>query len=214
MEQTPDIFRRGKVAYEKLCEQLFDLFKILPLKARKELFNDKAKKINDDKASIAYKNMRRDMNSLLQYSLLDCGTNGEKVSYLEMLFIADIGDFELRLDHYLGATQKKNDKRFKCTYLMLPDQIPDDVLYYKSCIFEYVEPIRARMLKAFAIVEKLKRIKIEEELIQTFAELYEPFLRVDGRFEKEEPSIAVNEFKEFFFNHIKDYSNKIKSLLK
>lgn len=214
MEQTPEIFRRGKVAYEQLVEELYKLYILLPLKARKELFSDKSKKINDSKDSAGFKNMVKDFNSVLQYSLLDIGTNGEKVSYLEMLYIADLGDLETRLDHYLEATSKKNDKRFKSTYLMLPDAEPDDVLYIKTCIFEYVEPIRARILKAFAIASKLGKINIPEELLMKFAEIYEPFLRVDNRFDHEDPSNAVNEFKEIFFNHIDEYKNKVKSLLK
>jgi len=214
MEQTPDIFRRGKVAYEALQEELYKLYVLLPLKARKELFSDKSKKINDSKDATGYKNMIKDFNAVLQYSLLDIGTSGEKVSYLEMLYIADLGDLETRLDHYLQSTTKKSDKRFKSTYLMLPDCEPDDILYIKTVIFEYIEPIRARLMKAFAIASKVGKKNIPDELLMKFAELYEPFLRVDNRFDHEDPSNAVNEFKEIFFNHIDDYKSKIKSLLK
>ncbi|MCQ2792216.1 MAG: hypothetical protein MJ208_01690 [Bacilli bacterium] len=215
MEQIPDIFRRGKVAYDELCLKLFNLYKILPLKARKELFLDKSKKINDDIESMGFKNMRKDFNELIQYALLDAGTSTDKVSYLEMLYVADIGDLEVRLDHYLADTLKKSDKRFKCTYLMLPDQLPDDILYFKKCIFEYIEPIRVRILKSFQIVSTLnKKMKVQEYLLTDFAELYEAFLSVDKRMEKEDPMIAVNKMKEFFFEHIKDYKSKVKSLLK
>ena len=215
MEQIPDIFRRGKVAYDELCLKLFNIYKILPLRARKELFQDKSKKLNDDIESTGFKNMRKDFNALVQYALLDAGTTSDKVSYLEMLYIADIGDLEVRLDHYLADTLKKSDKRFKCTYLMLPDQLPDDVLYFKKCIFEYIEPIKVRIMKAFQVATKLgKKMKIQEYLLRDFAELYEAFLSVDKRMEKEDPMIAVNKMKEFFFEHIKDYKSKVKSLLK
>ncbi len=216
MEQTPDIFRRGKVAYEALIEELYKLYLKLPLKARKDIFNDKSKKLNDSKDATGFKNMVKDFNCVLQYSLLDIGTNGEKVSYLEMLYIADFGDLDgcIRLDHYLQSTIKKSDKKFKNTYLMLPDATPEEVLYIKTCIYEYVEPIRNRLMKAFAIASKLGKINIPEELLMKFAEIYEPFLRVDNRFDHEDPSIAVNEFKEIFFNHISDYKSKIKSYIK
>ncbi|MCQ2752799.1 MAG: hypothetical protein MJ206_00845 [Bacilli bacterium] len=214
MEQIPDIFRRGKVAYEGMIQHLFKLYCVLPLTARKELFNDKSKKLNDSPDSMGFKNMRKDFNELLQYSLLDIGTSTEKVSYLEMLYIADIGDFELRLDHYLADTLKKNDKRFKCTYLMLPDQTPEDVLYFKTCIFEYIEPIRARMMKAFQVVNRLSKRNRLLDVLPTFAEIYEAFISVDNRKEKEDPALTANEMKEIFFNHIDDYKKKVKSLLK
>lgn len=213
--EIADFFREGKVAYDQLILHLFDLYKILPLKARKELFNDKSKKANDTVTSASFQNMCKDFNALVQYALLDAGTTTDKVSYLEMLYIADIGDLSVRLDHYLESAMKKSTKRLKCTYLMLPDQTPEDILYFKTTIFEYIEPIRARMMKAFQVAQKLNRkINVQEYLIHDFAELYEGFLNVDHRLEKEDPSIAVNKMKEFFFAHIDDYKNKVKSLLK
>ncbi|MCQ2796774.1 MAG: hypothetical protein MJ213_05730 [Bacilli bacterium] len=215
MEQIPDIFRRGKVAYDELCLKLFEIYKILPMRARKELFLDKGKNPNDSMDAPSFKNMRKDFNALVQYALLDVGTSTDKVSYLEMLYIADIGDLEVRLDHYLADTLKKSDKRFKCTYLMLPDQLPEDVLYFKKCIFEYIEPMKVHIMKAFQVAQKLNRkMKINEYLLHDFAELYEAYLSVDKRMEKEDPMIAVNKMKDFFFEHIADYKSKVKSLLK
>lgn len=214
MEQVPDIFRKGKVAYDEIVEHLFKFYCILPVSARKELFADKSKKPNDSKDSTGFKNMRKDFNSLLQYAFLDVGTSTEKISYLEMLYIADIGDFETRLDHYLGETVRKSDPRFKITYLMLPDQVPEDVLYFKTCIYEYIEDIRERMLKAFQVINKLSKFNKIEDMLPPFADIIEAFLRVDHRFDNENPANAVNIMKEFFFNHIDDYKNKVKSLLK
>lgn len=214
MEQIPDIFRRGKVAYEDLMHQLFKLYCLLPLNARKELFSDKSKKLNDSVDSMGFKNMKKNLNELLQYSLLDIGTSGEKVSYLEMLYIADIGDFELRLDHYLADTLKKNDKRFKCTYLMLPDQTPEDVLYFKTCIYEYISPIQVSMMKAFQVINRVSKQNKILDLLPVFAEIYEAFISVDNRKENEDPALAANEMKEIFLNHIDDYKKKVKNLLK
>jgi len=214
MEQTPDIFRKGKVAYDEIVEHLFKFYCILPVSARKELFADKSKKINDSLDATGFKNMRKDFNALLQYAFLDVGTSSEKVSYLEMLYIADIGDFELRLDHYLADVVRKNDKRFKITYLMLPDQIPDDILYFKTCIYEYIQDARVRMLKAFQVINRISKCNKIEDMLPPFADIIEAFLKVDKRFDNEDPTIAVNIMREFFFNHIDDYKNKIKGLLK
>jgi len=214
MEQIPDIFRRGKVAYDKLVATLFEYYKLLPLTARKELFSDKSKKINDSKDATGYKNMIKEFNSLVQYSLLDAGTSNDKISYLEMLYVADIGDLETRLDHYLQSTTKKSDKKFKYTYLMLPDATPEEVLYIKTCIYEYLEPTRMHMMKAFQIINKISKDNKILDMLPDFAELFDAFLRVDGRMEKEDPMIAVSKMKETFYNHIDDYKNKVKSLMK
>ena len=220
METIPEIFTRGKEAYDGLFKRLYDFYTLLPLSARKELFNDKSKKINNSIDSIGFKNMSKDFNCLVQYALLDCATTTDKVSYLEMLFIADIGDYKIndhysfRIDHYLAATMKKSDKRIKNTYLMLPDQLPEDILYIKSCFYQFIEPIKARIMKAFQVINRIAKTNRINDLLQDFADLFDAFLNVDKRIDKEDPVIAVNKMKEMFYNHIDDYKNKVKGLMK
>lgn len=214
MEDTPEKFRKGKEAYEELIKKLFEIYCLLPLKARKELFKDKNKKIVNEKSNYGFVTMCEEFNFLLQYALLDAGSSTDNVSYLEMLYIADIGDFATRLDHYFLENVKKKDSRFKYTYLMLPDALPEEVLYIKTCIYEYVEPSKMHMMKAFYIANKLAKRNITNEMLPIFADLYDGFLRVDNRMEKEDPLIAVSKMREVFFNHINDYRSKVKSLLK
>lgn len=215
MENTPENFRKGKEAYESLVKKLFEMYCLLPLKARKELFQDKNKKIVNEETTPGFKNMCKEFNFLLQYALLDAGcSNDNNISYLEMLYIADIGDFAVRLDHYFIDNIKKNDSRFKYTYLMLPDALPEEILYIKTCIYEYIEPAKIHLMKAFYIANKLAKRRLTDEMLPIFADLYDGFLRVENRMEKEDPSISVGKMREVFYNHIDDYRSKVKSLLK
>ena len=237
MERISDIFRRGKVSFENVCQQLFEMYKILPLKARKELFGDKNKKIVNDWYAPAFLNMRRDFNCLLQYALLDIATTGPKNSYLEMLYIADIGDIEadlsknpkedkkgksrnrkvvdIRVDHTMMRSGKKIDKKLKVTYFMLTYLGPEDTAKYKALIYSYIEPIYPRIMKTFQIINQLsKGKKVINYILNDLYHVYLAFLDVDGRLQREDPSAVGVKMKEFFFDHIDDYKNKVKGLLK
>lgn len=225
MIDTTKIFHRGKEAYERINKVLFELYKFLPLKARKELFGDKNKNINDSVDTPSFKHMVVDFNMMLQYALLDLETTFPDISYIEMLFIADVAEFceemydkqfPCRVDHIV-KDDKKNAKMFKeNTYLLLPDkETPEEILQFKKGIYEYVEPLHVNMLKAFQVINRVaKSSKKCEELLPDIQQLYFAFLEVDGRIDKCDMSVAGNMLREYFVNHIDDYKNKVKSLIK
>ena len=208
MEQEINLFIQGKSAYDNFCDQLQKSYFLLSFEIRKKKFFDKKKILNKNniKNNEAFKNICKNFNFLLQYSLFDIITTiaKDKIPYLEMLFIVDIGNIETRLDFFL---MKKN-KKFKYTYLMLSDlnitnEInKNEVIFLKKCMINFIntEQIKKKNLIFFEIINKEKETR---KLFQYLAEIYMSFLKLNNYIDDKEIVLSVvSKIKKTFFDHL------------
>lgn len=182
--KSPELFKNAKI----VCNHLINQFlKFVPEKD-KELFE-------------------KEFIFLIQYSLFNIAThkNTKKISFLEMLFIANVGDindenFKHRLDNEL-----RSDKRNKWSFLLFFDRSVNEkrIKLFKNEMSEYMSPIKSK-LTAF-IKKKIKKNNIFMEML---FDLYQLFFKVGDRLEQKNS-------KEVLFNEIKNsYGIDIKNLMK
>lgn len=175
---SPELFKDGKIIYRNIVNQLKKEFQFLS---------------NEDKI------VNECFNFLVQYSLFNIATNSDtkKISFLEMLFIANIGDindddFKYRLDKRLRSLNPKK----KWSYLLFADRAPNEktIDLFKNEMFKFINPIRKK------IISLIKKNKIKNNSI--FAEmifnLYNLFFKIDDRFKKNNPEVLIGEIKENF----------------
>lgn len=175
---SPELFKDGKIIYRNIVNQLKKEFQFLS---------------NEDKI------INECFNFLVQYSLFNIATNSgtKKISFLEMLFIANIGDindddFKYRLDKRLRSLNPKK----KWSYLLFADRAPNEktIDLFKNEMFKFINPIRKK------IISLIKKNKIKNNSI--FAEmifnLYNLFFKIDDRFKKNNPEVLIGEIKENF----------------
>lgn len=234
MENSKNIYNiADEICREDLHKKLYAIYSYLPLKARQKFLNEKSKKKIGTEESPSFQLFQKQFNMLLQYNMLDICLNQEKIekpetiSYYEMLFITDIGDIlknkdskknekdTPRLDHLLYSGKQK--KSINLTYVLLQDYTPEDVLEFKSRLYEYINPIHDNFMKMFAIAEI--NINKGDNIIfsifsKFFKNLYGCLLNVDNRLKNEGESRALNMAADFFFKDIPAEKKKVKAFLK
>lgn len=245
MGNDTDQFYIAKENYNELVKIVKNIYDHIPEKTKKELYKVETKKVVKKKTNEDYfPKMLTDFNYLLQYSMFDITTKDikgdaddllaasqaasinnnnnkiEMVSYLETLFIADIGDLNnSRLDRLVKeAREKKGEKAAKMTFLCCSDNTASEILLMKSALYEFVEPIRIKMTKIFAVLTLTNDKEVVNEiltsLIDCFDKLYGAFGYVDNRVKKEDPQIITDRYMSYFFKDVNEYRNKVKSLIK
>ena len=178
---SPELFKNSKIIYRNIVNQLKKEFNLLSL-------SDEEKIINED------------FNFLIQYSLFNIATNNDtkKISFLEMLFIANIGDinnddFKYRLDSKLRSN---NNFHKKWSYLLFSNRSPSEntIFLFKNKVCEFIIPIKKKIISLIK-KNKIKNNSVFAEMIFNF---YDLFFKINDRFKKNGKEILINEIKDIF----------------
>lgn len=185
--KNPELFKNAKI----VCNHLVNQF----LKFVSD-FEDK-------------KIFEKEFIFLIQYSMFNIATNKntKKISFLEMLYIANIGDindenFKHRLDNEL-----RDDKRKKWSFLLFFDRSVHEntIVLFKQKMFNYMSPIKLKIINFIK-----KRIKKNDIFVEMLFNLYQLFFKIGDRLEqKNSKEILINEIKDSFGIDIKNLT-KIK----
>lgn len=193
---SPELFKDSKIIYRNIVNQLKRIFNLSSP-------DDEEKIINEE------------FNFLIQYSLFNIATNSDtkKISFLEMLFIVNIGDinddndFKYRLDNKLR--NEGNNSHKKWSYLLFFNRSPNEntIFLFKNKMCEFISPIKKKIISFLK-----KRNKNDSVLNEMIFNFYDLFFKINDRFKKNKSSreILINEIKDVFNINIRPFLNKIK----
>ena len=182
IDKEDNLFKKGIFLYKDINEIL------------EEIFNDLKKEDNLKKTKL-----KNCFNYLVQSFLFDLSIPEKEdklFSFLELLYIVDIGNLNLRLDF---AVEKKTN----LVFLMLAEKKKDDVKDFCKEINKHVFDSRKFILKIFDEFNNLKKNKdaVYDKIIETLAMIIENFLKLEGRMENKVFLLKiVKKTKKFFFN--------------
>ena len=200
--KTPEYFRRCKVSFEMLTKNLENIYDLLPSEYKEKYYEDD------------FLNFRKDFNFLLQGILIDFATTDENIRFLEMLYIADIGDFDTRIDLHLSTKLKsEGSDKWKLIYFLLAEALPEDLLFFKENVSNFLKPIRERMLKSFAVVDYLAGDDYHMTIADDLVSIVENFLLVDGKNEFLSLKEAVDKVNAVLFEPVSNYIEFAKTII-
>lgn len=192
--QTQEYFRRSKVSFENLSKNLLEIFDCLPYEYKEEYYES------------SFENFRRDFNFLLQGILIDFATSTPDIKFLEMLYIADIGDNDVRVDlHLSNQLKEEGSDKWKLIYFLLGDADECDLVFFKENVSNFLKPIRETMLKSFAVADYLSYEGFHLIIADDLVSIIENFLKVDNKEETLSLKEAVEKMNSVLFEPVASY---------
>lgn len=200
--QTQEYFRRCKVSFENLTKNLLEIYDVLPYEYKEEYYED------------SFDNFKRDFNFLLQGVLLDFALNTTVVEFLEMLYIADIGDNDVRLDlHLSNELKQQGSEKWKLIYFLLEDAEEADLVFFKENVASFLKPVRETMLKSFAVADYLSYENFHLIIADDLVSIIENFLKVNCKEKEISLKEAVDKMNAVLFEPVASYVQFAKAVI-